>query len=305
MNQFNSFRKFFILFIAATSLISCGKSDTAATATTTQSTSEVVSGTVASQTQASESASVAMVEPKKLDWLSMLLPNAVASSCGTFRSDATTCASGVSTWTISSCAPALNPTATWNGAWTFTFNNNTACTNAKTSGLPSTGANNSFTVTSAAGMTRTGAAGNYVTTDSGASGYSTTQSGGSTVTCGAVDCSTSRAVAINGIHRAFYTAAGTKVVDHTINTSTALSLSGTGANRTVTGGVIVLQHNLAKFTATATVTTALTFSAACCFPTGGTITTALSTGTTETLVYGSTCGSATLNGTAITLTHCL
>jgi hypothetical protein len=109
------------------------------------------------------------------------------------------------------------------------------------------------------------------------------------------------------LHRAEYDSSSTKLLDHTISTTSNLVITGTGASRQITSGTIVLQHNLARYYSTSTVATTLTHSAGCCWPTGGTMTTTY-TGkagsTTETVTFGPTCGKATVGNATVTFTHC-
>ncbi len=142
----------------------------------------------------------------------------------------------------------------WTGTDILTFNSDAACTNANGSGLLAMGSGNSVTITSAVGVTRTltSTTANVETDSSTPTGYNTLESGGTQINCNSADCSSGagRSVDILGIHRAEYNALGTKIFDHTINTTSNLVITGTGSSRTIAlGGAIQLQHNLAFYTA--------------------------------------------------------
>ena len=223
------------------------------------------------------------------------------------------CSTNVMTQFLGGCNPTLDPTASWSGTVTYTFHDSTtgatACSNVAGGGLVSMGATNDFIATYGAGITRTAASSFSVALDSGSSGFSVSRSGGTQVICGATNCSASRSVNILGVHRVLFDPSGGKVYDHTISTSTPLTISGFGTAKTVAaGGVIQMQHNLARYVATTTVMQTLTFSSGCCFPTGGEIQTTFfgggKAGSTETIDFTGTCGAVAVNGNAVTLAHC-
>ena len=140
---------------------------------------------------------------------------------------------------------------------------------------------------------------------------------GVTVTC-ATDGCTNGTLVIAGSHLTGTVEpkgrAAQQLFDHTVSTGAqGLTLSGPDGNRVVSGSVTV-QHNLAKYTATATFNAVTFGDPSCCYPTSGNVTTTFSDGVhagkTETLTFGASCGDATLvgpngNSAAITLTHCL
>jgi hypothetical protein len=102
--------------------------------------------------------------------------------------------------------------------------------------------------------------------------------------------------------------------DHTVSTGAGgLQVSGAGENRVVSGSVTV-QHNLLRYTATASFNSVGYGEIGCCFPTTGSVTTTFDSGAnagkSESLSFSSVCGEATLttiNGKSIpiTLQHCL
>jgi hypothetical protein len=134
-------------------------------------------------------------------------------------------------------------------------------------------------------------------------------------TCGANGCAVNRTLVINGSHlTGTVTIDGfaTKIWDHTV-TAPGLTVTGAGADRVVSGEVVV-QHNLLKYTSTTTFTSVGYGEPLCCFPTSGSVSTTFSKGTeigkTETLSFSSLCGESTLtqaNGetVALTMAHCL
>ena len=148
------------------------------------------------------------------------------------------------------------------------------------------------------------------------SGFDQSKTGGFTVTCqgdGTTNtCDGQRQVSMQGAH--YSGQSGRAQWDHTVSTDTGLVIQGHDSSRKVLSGSVRVQHNLAKFTSITTVTTTLTHSAGCCFPTGGSVTTTFVggklDGKSETLSYGPGCGASTLTDskqqqTGLTLHHCL
>jgi hypothetical protein len=132
---------------------------------------------------------------------------------------------------------------------------------------------------------------------------------GVVLTCGTGGCASSsgsHTLVINGSHISG-TIDSIPLFDHTVTGN--LSVQGSGTGRTVNGSVTV-QHNFAKFTATATFNSVVYGEAGCCFPTSGSVETTVKGGGSETLTFSNVCGEATLtqpNGTssAYELQHCL
>ena len=299
------------LFLLA--LAGCGSAATPGSSYDTSS-SEVIAGAIAGSAGSSDNGGsvVAMnesAEPQKaskLFALESLEPKAQASVCtASAQVMGAACSTTTMTLALSGCTGTVGA---WNGSYLLTYNAAGTCTNANGGGLIAMGASNSVTITSAAGvtLTTTTPSGFVVSTDSNASGFSSSVGGGTAITCGATNCSTSRTVNILGVHRTLSNASSVKLFDHTLSTPTAFTITGTGSGKQITAGSIQLQHNLAKFIATSTITTPLTFTAGCCQPTGGSITTTFSSGKTgtETTTFGPTCGAATVGGTAVTLSYC-
>lgn len=199
---------------------------------------------------------------------------------------------------------------TYTGTLLMDYDSAGTCTNATTTGVLAMGNNASVTITTSGGpITRTLATGAYVTLDSAASGTFASVSGGIVVTCKSADCTTGngRKVDIPGMHRIAYDSSGTVLLDQSYSTVSSLSITGTGTSRQISSGVVLVQHNLAAIEATSTVISPLTFTAGCCFPTGGTMSTQFTSGLigSETMAFGPTCGSASVNGHGFTLDHCL
>ena len=82
--------------------------------------------------------------------------------------------------------------------------------------------------------------------------------------------------------------------NHTVYTTTPLTIVGSGQYRVIQSGTIVVEHNIAQFTTTTTFNGPLTHMAGCPFPVSGSVTTVLSSGGTETVTFTSTCGVAAL-----------
>jgi hypothetical protein len=140
---------------------------------------------------------------------------------------------------------------------------------------------------------------------------------GVTATCGAGGCPSSRTLVINGSHltgTVTIDGKATTIWDHTVSTGQGgIMVTGTSKNRVVSGSVTV-QHNLLKYTATATFDSVGYGAVGCCFPTSGDVTTTFSdgpdTGKTEKLSFTPFCGEALLTTTSgktgtLTLQHCL
>jgi hypothetical protein len=148
------------------------------------------------------------------------------------------------------------------------------------------------------------------------SGYNEAKTGGFTVTCQGAEgnntCDGQRQIVINGAH--YVGQSGRGDWDHTVSTENPLIVQGHGENRRTLSGSISVQNNLLKYTSVTTITSTLTHSSNCCYPTGGTVSTTFSGGTldgqTESMKFGPGCGTVTLNDTkqqktGLTLHHCL
>lgn len=333
-------------------LAGCGSADTDPGATASESPSELaaasVSGAISATNPSGASAMLESRTDRMLAMLDQLLSpkNAfAATTCPTVGASLSACSSGTDAITLNSCNY-LKPdgvnfyAAVFNGTLTYKFADLNAAVGSQaycpalgafplsTSGTGSAfGASGvSFTKTSAA-LTKTSGDGKTVVTIDTAtpSGWDTSvgsKSGGTTVTFASAG---NRTIMMNGIHytavRSYTTKKGVAktatVWDHTVSTSTALTNTFSGGVHT-TNGTVVLQHNLAKYTASASFANVTHSHSSCgCLPNGGVITTSFTgskTGNEILTVTG--CGTATLQlgttlaaaqaatTTNVTLTHC-
>ena len=308
-------------------LTACGKTTTpAATTTTTEDSS--ASGTVASAvggalSSSSSSGTLAFLDQKKQPTFfssfqsSMnFLPSALAANnCPTFKTAAgSTCtaSSGTMWLTYSSCTSGAS---TWSGIQSITL----------TGGSPIVACGTFFHPIASNSIIR-----QFVTAASGTTpGTATTTSGVGTVTTidhatanlGNFDTGTTIAANVGSgygtiagftsgqksslsfaQHISAVNAAGKTLYDHSVYTSTPLTLTeASGAtSRTVTG-TVTLYHNLLKVVGTSTLTSVV-HSDSCCHPTSGTISTTFAAGTN---VSPTTAGSALVGKTEVmTFTGC-
>jgi hypothetical protein len=154
---------------------------------------------------------------------------------------------------------------------------------------------------------------------SGASGWQTPKNAaGVLITCTTTPCppdnspTGTRTVAIGAGTGAVHVTGSinrASAWDHTAYTTTPLSITGSGASRVITAGVIVVEDNLTQEVFTTTFNNPLTHMANCAFPVSGTVTTTIASsgadnGVVETITFTGTCGVATrsrTDGTATTL----
>jgi len=151
--------------------------------------------------------------------------------------------------------------------------------------------------------------GTYTSTYVAANNYlGTSIGGGTTITRTNSSTTYPFSLAIAGITRTLANTAGTTQWNHSIHTDPSAPLvvnQFARDGRIISTGTEIVDHNLAKFTATM-VYSDVTYTAGCCYPVAGTIAITL-TGTktgTATVTFSSTCGSATITpstGSAITL----
>ena len=292
----------------------CGGT-TAGNPTITTSASEIAEGALSGGVNSTEpggssGASYRLPVQSKMQevarFLSPVSVSYAANSCPTFVGS--TCTSGAMTLAYSSCTFA-GSSALWSGTQTLTF-----AGGAGGGGCPATPFltnMNGVTLgrTFGGGTSETTVAGEKTVLDTitaADSGYSIKGLGeGEQAVWGA---GSSRSFEILGLH---LTGSGVETYDHTIS-STALAVTGFGANRALSGGTITVQHNLAKYTATVSISSLSWGLAGCCHPTSGTFTTTYSGSAAgqETLTFSnSSCGAATLVSTAgvtsaIALGHC-
>lgn len=273
-----------------------------------------------------------------------LLPTAYASTVCP-RIKAATCSGGAFTLTYADCTKLAISTPVWgaqgggSGSETFTFDSQATCNTFTTAGthpgsgtvtrtfggvIPTNGTTVTYSNRKGVSFTvahdTTTATGYdsavYAPQDAGvtnaalsASASGVKPSGGIFVKFSAA--SGTRTVEMLGTNKVGYNSSGTKVFDHTFSTlnGAPLTMTGLAATRQVTGGTVIFQHNLAKFTATTSIVTALAYTdIACCHPATGSVQltyTGSKTGT-ETISFGSCsvsggtatgCGAATLTAT--------
>ena len=297
-------------------MTACGSSTSNSSSTYDTSTAEVAAQSVAGAAGASDNTGTVVTlnsspqieKNKKLmafDLIDMLFESkASASACSSNAPVIGAACSGtgakVMTLNMGSCSGLVG---TWTGSYTLTFDSNSSCSTAASSGLMSMASGSSVVITTVnAGLN----VGNYtVSMSSSSSGYSVAESGGISVTCNMGGCSTSRTVSILGVNRILMLGSAT-LYNHTVNTPTPFTITGVGAAKQISAGQIQLQHNLAHFMATTTISQTLGFSAGCCLPTSGSMTTAFSNGKSgaETITFGS-CGSATVGTSPVSLNYCM
>lgn len=229
------------------------------------------------------------------------------ASGGTFTSELTSSGLGIQTAcarpTASACTGSgpYTQTATYAGCsigsslYTLTGTAVIAYTNAtcNTNFATTAGA----TATRVVSLVRTGPAGGQLTTVTEAhSAYDGTSIGaGQVLAMGSP--ANSATLAIAGVHKTF-TIGGKTIFDHSIMTTTPITANSTlsRAGRSISAGAVAIYHNLAKYTATYTVSSPLVWTSGCCYPTSGTVTAAFtgSLSGTGSVTFSSTCGTATI-----------
>jgi hypothetical protein len=290
----------------------CGRSadnSNSSSETATEVAASSIGGAVSS-TETSGTVSMRTVpEPKTLKEkvLSLINPGLdmayALTSCPVAIGQACTGASSnIVSLTYSACQFLVGG-GTWSGTHVLTFGAGATCSTFVSGSMPSSG-----TLTRNLNAVRTSPLTSVaVTIDSNsATGWSSSVSGGTTITFG----SGTRSITINGVNLAA-ASNGTTRWNHTVSTTAPIVVSGVGNTKTVTSGTVLVQHNIARYNATAAVSQTLIWTNSCCHPTSGKITSTLTgsvTGT-ETLEYGPSCGSATITNrdgqqSSINLRHC-
>jgi len=301
MLRFNLIRTFILSAITATSVSGCAKKATSVV--TTDQTYLVADSAVSSVSGAlndSEQANSYALHSPGFE----LISTAYAASCGLSRfspsiggnCNATTGAETVLSNFVN-CTAGRSDEFTMNGQVVLTFDTNSTCnTWLSGMGLPTSGSVTRTTTN----FTRSNPDGSIVAVSSAAfTNYAGTAIGGGvTTTFGAG----SRSLSINGIHRVRTSALGRTVFDHSVSTTSPLIVTGTrlGGNRTISSGTVKVDHNLAKFSSTASLA-GLSWNSSCCHPISGVVTFALTGSSTDSVAidYASgTCGEAkiTKNG---------
>lgn len=206
---------------------------------------------------------------------------AFAAACG--RAVSQSCASGgVKSVSYSSCQVGL--ASSLSGSLTLDYSDN-SCSMAV----------NGNTVTRTYNWTLTGPRGGTLTRSSDSmSDYSGDTYGGGgrlTKTASGFD------LEILGKHTELKGPRGTVLYDISVRTTSAIGLDQVARNgRTMNGGSIEVNHNLAGFTAVLVPNNLEWSSSSCCHPTGGsmTVTYSGSRSGSATLTFGGTCGTATV-----------
>lgn len=145
-------------------------------------------------------------------------------------------------------------------------------------------------------------------------GYDNHTLGPTEITCGTGGCGSNRSITMRGTHFFAYYDDNALIRrwDATIHTAEPITVTGKGASRVITGGVLTVQNNFNQFKGTVRVDAALTHKEDCCYPVSGSLRTDFSgnkTGT-ESLRFGPVCGQATFvdtGGTSreVSLVNCL
>jgi hypothetical protein len=226
-----------------------------------------------------------------LDMIS--IPSAQAAAC--LRAVSMACNAGVRTSNYTDCS-GVNSTRDFNGSVTLTYRQ-AACTMAS----------NGDTVTRTYNVAITGPRGGVITNSSDAhTNYlGASISGGGRLTKSAAGFD----LDIMGKNKIF-TRNSRTLFDVSVHTSSPVNVLGSlsRASRTLDGGAIVVDHNLAKFTATF-IPSNLQYSASCCHPVSGSMSVTYSgskTGTGTVTFNG--CGTASVNSNGstqdIALSYC-
>lgn len=248
--------------------------------------------------------------------LSPVQSSFAATSCPTIESSSlSSCSSGLLTLNYSDCNFGLSLTV-WNGTQTIDYSPSCPASLTQISDL----SGHTITRTFGTGTTETTILGVATTLDTASASGSGWDSSISVTNGGEqsqyTDAGGDRTLSILGLHLHAVSATGSVLYDHTVSTSSGIAITGHGITRAIASGTVTVEHNLAKYTAQAQITTSLLYTrAACCHPDSGVITSTLtgSTQGTETLTFtGATtgkCGTATLvsasgTSTDITLSHC-
>jgi len=228
----------------------------------------------------------------------------LASAC-TYSSARGTCSSSAETLNWGGCTVDKG-LAVLTGSVTETFSgtSSSSCVVPVVSGETVVRTSSGTTLTVASGATI------KVDTNGGTAWDGTViPSTGSSVT----NSSGTRTIAVGGTHRQLTGPKGTILFDHFLKTTTPLTVTGTRAagTRVITGGVMSLYHNRAKYTASTTFQNVAWTDSTCCYPTSGSLSTTFTgslTGSTS-MTFSSTCGEAThvdTSGvsTTVTLNQC-
>jgi hypothetical protein len=229
-----------------------------------------------------------------------IISTAYAASCGLSRfspSVGGTCNATPGGKTVTAnfndCTAGRSDEITLDGQVALTFDSGATCNTWLAGiGLPTSGSVTRTTTN----FTRGNPGGSVVSVSSAPFvNYAGTSIGGGVTTAFGVG---TRTLTINGLHRVRTSATGKTVFDHSVSTTAPLVVTGTrlGGNRTISSGTVKVDHNLAKFSSTASLS-GLSWNSSCCHPISGTVTFALVGADTGSIVIDyntGTCGEANI-----------
>lgn len=284
-------KRFWLWGMMATSLVllavmSCGKKDSGSSSDDSDDAAESAIGTINSAADDASDGGFAWSDPTRTQMFAgmiekLLLPkNAWAATCTNtdFPINAT-CSSSVKT-TSPSCTFGPMDKFTLSGTIKLTFSN-TSCPSPKNM------ATNEYVIREVTPMTIVGPRGGTLTnsTASKADYNQVTYGGGTKITKTAGGWT----LEVLGMHRTLTGPGATEIFSVSSRTNSPITITGAlgRAGRTMNGGELEINHNLAKFTAKH-VPSNLTWSAGCCHPSSGTMTVTRS---------GSVTGTATISFT--------
>jgi hypothetical protein len=278
-------------------LPACGQKATDATDSIDPVESSVESGITAANgvMDDQQGSTYAMLRaPARSLFLEMIsIPTAEAASC--VRAVSMACSAGVRTSSYAGCS-GVDASRSFQGSVTLNYSQ-AACTMAS----------NGDTVTRTYNVAITGPRGGVISNSSDPH----TTYGGSSISGGGRLTKQAGGYALDILGRnSVVTRNSRTLVDISVHTSSPVNVIGSLArgSRTLDSGAIVVDHNLAKFTATFTPSN-LVYSAACCYPVSGSMAvTYTGSKTGSGSVTFNSCGSATVNynGTSqdIALSYC-
>lgn len=216
----------------------------------------------------------------------LLGEKAFAAACG--RAVSQSCASGVRSVTYSSCQVSL--ASSLSGSVSLEYSDN-SCSMAS----------NGNSVTRTYNWTLTGPRGGTLTSSSDSmTDYSGDTYGGGgrlTKTASGFD------MEVLGKHTELVGPRGTVLYDVSVRTTSAVSIDQVArSGRTMNGGALEVNHNLAGFTAVFVPSNLEWSSSSCCHPTSGSmsVTYSGSRSGSATVTFGSTCGTATVTSGSVT-----
>jgi hypothetical protein len=206
---------------------------------------------------------------------------------------------GVTVTSVLNCSVAQGLDALLKGTVTLTFDNASDCAQWL-SGTPA----GSVTWTSDKLLRTTSDSSGVITSSDPVKNYKGVTIGGGMKSA----FGTGTSVNINGLHVTRLATGNVPVFDHTITTTGALGVSGTLAagTRTITTGIVVVDHNTQLYTATGTIANLKWTSPNCCLPATGTINFALSGSASGNVLVDfntGTCGKVAVTDSSVIATQ--